>query len=63
MKPGWTATKADADYKVASSPQNVAFLVRQNRSRIRGGTLDQLNDAAKDIPNGQIPVFNKIADV
>jgi hypothetical protein len=62
MQPGWSATKADADYKVASSPTNVAFFGSAKSLTDKGGTLDQLADAAKDIPDGQIPVFNSIAD-
>jgi hypothetical protein len=62
MQPGWSATKADADYKVASSPQNVGFFGSAKSLTDKGGTLDQLADAAKDIPGGKIPVFNSIAD-
>jgi hypothetical protein len=62
MQPGWTATKADADYKVASSPANVAFFGSAKSLTDRGGTLDQLADAAKDIPGNKIPVFNTVND-
>jgi hypothetical protein len=62
MQPGWSATKADADYKVASSPANVAFFGSAKSLTDKGGTLDQLADAAKDIPANQIPVFNTVAD-
>jgi len=62
MQPGWNAQKADADFKVASSPGNVAFFGSAKSLTDKGGTLDQLADAAKDIPQGQIPVFNSIAD-
>ncbi len=63
LNPTWNAQKADADFKVASSPQNVAFFGSAKSLTDKGGTLDQLNDAAKDIPGGKIPVFNKVADV
>jgi hypothetical protein len=62
MQPNWNAQKADADYKVASSPTNVAFFGSAKSLTDKGGTLDQLADAAKDIPGNQIPVFNSISD-
>lgn len=62
LQPGWSATKADADYKVAASPSNVAFFGSAKSLTDKGGTLDQLKDAAKDIPASQIPVFNTVAD-
>src|SRR5579864_1229332 len=62
MQPGWSATKADADYKVASSPANVAFFGSAKSLTDKGGTLDQLADAAKDIPSDKIPVFNSVSD-
>ena len=62
MQPGWNATKADADYKVASSPANLTFFGSAKSLTDPGGTLDQLAAAAKDIPQSQIPVFNSFAD-
>lgn len=62
MKPGWSATKADADYKVASSPTQVAFFGSAKSLTDKGGTLDQLAAAGKDIPANQFPVFNTVAD-
>lgn len=62
MKPGWNAQKADADYKVASSPAQVAFFGSAKSLTDPGGTLDQLAEAGKDIPQNQIPVFNTVAD-
>jgi len=53
---------ADADYKVASSPANVAFFGSAKSLTDKGGTLDQLADAAKDIPSDKIPVFNSVSD-
>jgi hypothetical protein len=63
MQPGWNAQKADADFSVAKSPSNVAFFGSAKSLTDKGGTLDQLADAAKDIPANQIPVFNSVADV
>jgi hypothetical protein len=62
MQPGWNAQKADADYKVASSPAQVAFFGSAKSLTDKGGTLDQLADAAKDIPSHQLPIFNTVAD-
>ena len=62
MQPGWSATKADADFKVASSPQNVGVFGSAKSMTDKGGTLDQLAAAAKDIPANQVPIFNSVAD-
>jgi hypothetical protein len=62
MQPGWSATKADADYNVAKSPENIRFFGSAKSLTDPGGTLDQLAAAAKDIPANQIPVFNSVAD-
>lgn len=62
LQPGWTATRADAEYKVASSPANVGFFGSAKSLTDKGGTLDQLAAAAKDIPDNQIPVFNTVED-
>jgi len=58
----YNAQEADAQFQVAKSPTNVAFFGSANSLIDKGGTLDQLEEAAKDIPGGQIPVFNSIAD-
>jgi hypothetical protein len=62
MQPGWNAQKAEGDFKVASSPAQVAFFGSAKSLTDPGGTLDQLKAAAKDIPQNQIPVFNTVAD-
>jgi hypothetical protein len=62
LQQGWDARKAEADYKVASSPGQVSFFGSAKSLTDKGGTLDQLAAAAKDIPDGQIPVFNTVAD-
>ena len=59
---GWNAQKAEGEFKVASSPSNVAFFGSAKSLTDPGGTLDQLKAAAKDIPQNQIPVFNTVAD-
>lgn len=58
----YNAQSAEAQFSVAKSPANVAFFGSAKSLTDKGGTLDQLNDAAKDIPGGKIPAFNSIAD-
>lgn len=59
----YNAQAAEAQFNVARSPANVAFFGSAKSLTDKGGTLDQLASAAKDIPGNQIPVFNTIADV
>lgn len=61
-QPGWDARKAEADYKVASSPGQVAFFGSAKSLTDKGGTLDQLEAAGKDIPQNDFKPFNTIAD-
>lgn len=58
----YNAQSADAQFSVAKSPANVAFFGSAKSLIDKGGTLDQLAAAGKDIPGGLIPAFNSIAD-
>jgi hypothetical protein len=58
----YNAQQSEAQFDVAKSPANVAFFGSAKSLTDKGGTLDQLAQAAKDIPGNQIPVFNTIAD-
>src|SRR6185369_892610 len=58
----WSAQKAEGDFKAASAPSNLTFFGPAKSMVEKGGTLDQLEAAAKNIPNGQIPFFNSLAD-
>jgi hypothetical protein len=58
----YNAQSADAQFKVAQSPAQVQFFGSAKSLTDKGGTLDQLAEAAKKIPQNQIPVFNKIED-
>ncbi|MFC5861097.1 hypothetical protein ACFPT7_02200 [Acidicapsa dinghuensis] len=58
----YNAQRADADFQVAKSPANVAFFGSAKSLTDRGGTLDQLAAAAKDLPGGHFPALNSIAD-
>ena len=62
IQPGWNAQKAEADFRVASSSAQVALFGSAKSLTDPGGTLDQLKAAGKDIPQGQIPIFNSVAD-
>jgi hypothetical protein len=62
MQPGWDARKAEADFKVAGSPTNVAFFGSAKSLTDKGGTLDQLAAAGKDIPQNEFKPFNTIED-
>jgi hypothetical protein len=58
----WSAQKAQGDFNAAQSPANLTFFGPAKSMVEKGGTLDQLEAAAKNIPNGQIPFFNSLAD-
>jgi hypothetical protein len=58
----YNAQQADAAFDVAKSPANVAFFGSAKSLTDKGGTLDQLAEVAKTIPQNQIPAFNSIAD-
>ena len=58
----YNSQQADAEFQVAKSPAQVAFFGSAKSLTDPGGTLDQLSEAAKDIPGGKFPAFNSIAD-
>jgi hypothetical protein len=58
----YNAQQAEAQYEVAKSPTNTAVFQSVKSLTAPGGTLDQIQAAAKDIPQGQIPALNSIAD-
>lgn len=58
----YNAPEEDANFKVAQSPANVAFFGSAKSLTEKGGTLDQLAEAAKSIPQNQFPVFNSLED-
>ena len=58
----YNAQAADAQFDVAKSPTNVQFFGSAKSLTDKGGTLDQLAQAAQAIPGGQLPVFNSAAD-
>jgi len=58
----YNAQAADAQYNVARSEDNVKFFGSANSLIDPGGTLDQLQQAGKNIPHGQLPALNTLAD-
>lgn len=62
LNPNWNAQSAEGYFKTASAPQNVQFFGSAKSLTDQGGTLDQLQTAYNNLPNGQIPAFNKVAD-
>jgi hypothetical protein len=60
--PSFNAIAAEAQFNVAKSQANTGFFGSAGSLVSKGGTLDQLQEAAKAIPQNQIPVFNTIED-
>jgi hypothetical protein len=62
LNPSYNPQQAEAQFDVAKSPDNVKFFGSSKSLTDKGGTLDQLQQAAKDIPANQLPVLNSLAD-
>jgi hypothetical protein len=62
LNPSYNPMQAEAQFDVAKSPDNVKFFGSSKSLTDKGGTLDQLQQAAKDIPANQLPVLNSLAD-
>jgi hypothetical protein len=58
----YNAPAAEAQYDVAKSPENTKFFGSAKSLTDPGGTLDQLSQTGKTIPQNQIPALNTIAD-
>jgi hypothetical protein len=58
----YNAQEAEANFNVAKSQANTAFFGSAKSLTDKGGTLDQLAETAKKIPQNQIPAFNSIED-
>lgn len=58
----YNAQQADAAFDVAKSPANTAFFGSSRSLTDKGGTLDQLAAAGKDLPGGKFPALNSLAD-
>jgi hypothetical protein len=62
IDPSWNSQAAEGYFSAAKSPANLAFFGSAKSLTDQGGTLDQLQEAYNKLPNGQFPIFNKIAD-
>lgn len=63
--PEFNAQKAEADFHIAKSEDNTKFFGAANSLLGKGGVggnLDLLADKYKTLKNGNIPLFNKMAD-
>jgi hypothetical protein len=58
----YNAQEAEANFKVAESPAQLAFFGSAKSLTDPGGTLDQLAETGKQLPGGKFPAFNKLAD-
>lgn len=63
IDPNFKAPEAEAQATIARSAQNQQFFGNTDSLLVKGGTLDQLTMAAKNLPTGQIPVFNKVSNL
>jgi hypothetical protein len=62
LNPSFNPQEDEAQFAVAKSPQQVQFFGSAKSLTDKGGTLDQLAETAKKIPQHQIPVFNSLDD-
>lgn len=62
LNPNWNAQQAEGYFKVASNPGQAQFFGSANSLLDHGGTLDQLQGAYNQLPNGQIPAINAAVD-
>lgn len=58
----YNAQQAEAEFNVAKSPANTAFFGSAKSLTDKGGTLDQLAEAGKHIPQSDITALNTLAD-
>jgi hypothetical protein len=58
--PTFKAADAESQGRVAASPANAQFFGNTDSLLVKGGTLDQLNQAYAALGNTKIPVINKL---
>ncbi len=61
--PTWKAPEAAAQGAVAKSPQNQMFFGNTDSLLTKGGTLDQLSQAGKNLGNTQLPAWNSVQNL
>lgn len=62
IDPTWNAQRSEGYFKSAGSEDNVKFFGSAKSLTEDNGTLDQLAQAYKALPNGQVPAFNILSD-
>jgi len=62
IDPTWNAQRSEGYFKSAGSEDNVKFFGSAKSLTEENGTLDQLGQAYKALPNGQVPAFNVLSD-
>lgn len=63
IDPNFKAPVAAAQAKIAASQANQSFFGNTDSLLIKGGTLDQVLEAQKNLPAGRLPVFNKYSEL
>jgi hypothetical protein len=61
--PTYRAAEASGQARIAGAPANQQFFGNTDSLLVKGGTLDQLQAKANALPNGKIPVFNKVTNL
>jgi hypothetical protein len=61
--PNFKAAEADAQAKNAAAPSNTQFFGNTDSLLVKGGTLDQLQQAYKNLGNTKIPAINTIENL
>jgi len=62
LNPSFNPQEDEAQFAVAKSPAQIQFFGSAKSLVDKGGTLDQLAETAKKIPQNQIPAFNSLED-
>jgi hypothetical protein len=61
--PTFKAAESEAQAKIAASAANQQFFGNTDSLLVKGGTLDQLEEAGRALGNTQIPVINKLENL
>jgi hypothetical protein len=61
--PSFKAPEAAAQAAIAKAPANQMFFGNADSLIIKGGTLDQLSQAGKNLGNSQLPVWNSVENM
>jgi hypothetical protein len=61
--PTYKAAEASGQAAIAKAPANQMFFGNTDSLLIKGGTLDQLSEAGKNLGNLQLPTWNSVANL